>query len=146
MKNLVDMNWGTKIILAFTGFAAFILFMVVQAFQQDFDLVAEDYYAREINYESQLRQQANLQKLGEKVTVKQTTDRVVFTFPEGQAVEEGQVHFYHPSKKLLDRKVPVKSGKLTVDHALLVPGTYHLYIHWVAEGIDYLQKEKVLIP
>ena len=45
------MNWGNRIILVFVCFIAFILSMVTRAFQQDFDLVAEDYYAQELNYQ-----------------------------------------------------------------------------------------------
>ena len=33
------MNWGNRIVVAFVCFAAFIGYMVVRAFQEDFDLV-----------------------------------------------------------------------------------------------------------
>ncbi|MEM9339000.1 MAG: FixH family protein [Bacteroidota bacterium] len=140
------MNWGNKIALSFIAFAAFILFMVIKAFHQDFDLVSEDYYAREMNYEKQLIQQANLRKLGDKVEVQQLAGQVTFTFPSKQEIEEGEIHFYHPSRKMYDKRIKVSTGKLMINHNSLVPGNYHVNIAWTVDGIHYLQKEKLFIP
>ena len=38
------MNWGKGVTIAFVLFVGFIMFMVVGAFRQNFDLVADDYY------------------------------------------------------------------------------------------------------
>ena len=63
------MNWGNSIILTFVLFASFVIYLVVQTFRASTDLVAEDYYAQEINYQQKIEQRANLEKLGEKVSV-----------------------------------------------------------------------------
>ncbi|MCB9190933.1 MAG: FixH family protein [Flavobacteriales bacterium] len=53
------MGWGTRITLFYGSFVAFMLFMVVMAVQQDFDLVADNYYEQEIAYQDRIDQMNN---------------------------------------------------------------------------------------
>ena len=141
------MNWGKSIFLSFVLFAAFILFMVVRAFQEDFDLVAEDYYAQEINYQNKLEQKANLADLDEKILLKQVDQSVTLTFPPGQN-PEGEIHFYHPSRKMFDKKIPISIGAentQTIDRTHLIAGQYRVNITWKSEGEEYFQQEKIFI-
>ena len=45
-------NWGTKIGLFYSSFVLFILGMIFLSSQEQYDLVTEDYYAAEINFQS----------------------------------------------------------------------------------------------
>jgi hypothetical protein len=49
------MNWGKGIIIGMGLFMAFIIFLVVNLMMQKVDLESEDYYKREINYESEIQ-------------------------------------------------------------------------------------------
>ena len=91
------MNWGNKIVLSFILFATFIGYMVVKAFQEDFDLVAEDYYAQEINYQNKLNKLSNTADAGKEIKVKQIGGEILVTFPDQDVT--GSIHFYHPSRK-----------------------------------------------
>ena len=53
------MNWGKGVTIAFILFVGFIMFMVVGAFRENFDLVSDDYYLEEINYQDKINQKAN---------------------------------------------------------------------------------------
>ena len=57
------MNWGWKIFLMTAGFVLFILFMVFRAMQQDFHLVYEDYYDKEIKYQGEIDNIKNARNL-----------------------------------------------------------------------------------
>jgi hypothetical protein len=48
------MNWGYKIAITFILFGALIIFMVVKSFQQNIDLVTDDYYQEELKYQQQI--------------------------------------------------------------------------------------------
>lgn len=142
------MNWGTKITLAFIGFIAFIMYMVISAFGQDFDLVAEDYYAQEINYQSKLEKQANLLRSESKVEILNEAHQLTFTFPN-EAKTFGEIYFYHPSKKLFDRTIPIQlndAGIQIVGRENIVPGNYRIYIEWTVDGDSYFQQEKLFLP
>ena len=140
------MNWGNKIVLAFVLFATFIGYMVVKTFQQDIDLVAEDYYAQEINYQEKLNMLANADKHDKKVVVKQMGDQILLTFPDNEVA--GTIHFYHPSRKLFDRTFEIDLSDKNIqkiDRSELIAGSYRVNISWQEGNEDYFQQSKIYI-
>lgn len=141
------MNWGNSIVVVFVLFAAFILYMVVQAFSQNLDLVADDYYALEINYQQKQNQKTNLEKLGERVSVSMEEKSIVLSFPTDQK-PTGEIYFYHPSRKLFDQKVSISMDAQNiqiVDGSDLVAGNYRVNITWKSGDEEFFQQEKIYI-
>ncbi|MEP1032251.1 FixH family protein [Ekhidna sp.] len=140
-----DMNWGHKIVLAFILFAAFIGYMVVRAFQEDFDLVAEDYYAQEINYQQKLNKLSNTAEDGKSVVVKQKAGEILLTFPD--EIATGNIHFYHPSRKIFDRtfEISLTDYKQKIERSELVAGSYRVNITWRSNDTDYYQQSSIYI-
>lgn len=140
------MNWGHKIALSFVLFAAFILYMVVRAFQQEISLVSEDYYAQEIAYQTKMQKKANLISLGDKVEVSVKSDKILIQFPG--APSSGEIHFYHPSKSGLDRKYVLNlenQNIQSIDRCDLAIGSYKVKLTWTSKGTDYFQQENIFI-
>lgn len=141
------MNWGHKITITFILFAAFILYMVVRAFQEDIDLVSEDYYAQEIAHEGKMQQIANFNDLDQKVEMKQLAQHIMLTFPK-QSVATGQIHFYHTSRKIFDKTFAIaldENFQQQVAKTDLVSGNYRVKITWNADGKDYFQQEQIFV-
>ncbi|MEQ9468047.1 MAG: FixH family protein [Ekhidna sp.] len=139
------MNWGKGIVLAFICFAAFIGYMVVRSFQEDFDLVAEDYYAQEINYQQKLDKLSNTAEDGLSVSVKQNMEDVILEFPDQAS---GKIDFYHPSRKLFDRSFNIELSKENIQRIAksdLVPGSYRVNISWRSNEEDYYQQSSIYI-
>ena len=139
------MNWGNRIVLAFACFAAFIGYMVVGAFQEDFDLVAEDYYAKELNFEQKMIKRANMEELGKPIEITQAVSHLELIFPEGEA--SGTIEFYHPSREMFDRSYPIAltNGAQKISKEELVPGNYRVNIHWSDGDRQLLHESKVYI-
>ena len=140
------MNWGHKIVLAFILFAAFIGYMVVKAFQEDFDLVAEDYYAQEINYQQKLNKLSNTVEAGKSVMVRQNGNEILLTFPDKGV--QGSIHFYHPSRKIFDRTFDIEltdNQMQKIDRAELVGGNYRVNITWQTDNQNYYQQSSIYI-
>ncbi|MEM0940093.1 MAG: FixH family protein [Bacteroidota bacterium] len=139
------MNWGNSIVVVFVLFATFIGYMVIKAFQENFDLVAEDYYAQEINYQSKLVKLANTESSDKVVVIKQETEKLVLTFPNHQA--EGTIQFYHPSREIFDKtfQITLKNGSQIIDKEDLVPGNYRININWKEGDTEFLQESNVFI-
>lgn len=139
------MNWGHKIVIAFVLFGAFIGYMVVRAFQEDFDLVAEDYYAQEINYQQKLNKLSNAAEAGKSVLVKQKGREVILTFPDEEAT--GNIHFYHPSRKIFDRtfEISLEDQVQKINRSELVAGSYRVNITWKTNNEDFYQQSTIYI-
>lgn len=139
------MNWGYKIVVAFICFAAFIGYMVVRAFQENFDLVAEDYYAQEISYQDKLNKLSNAAEDDKTVMVRQVGGEIELTFPENA---KGKIHFYHPSRKLFDKTYDINLSNeyvQLVKKSDLVPGSYRVNITWNSDKEEYYQQTKIYI-
>jgi hypothetical protein len=141
------MNWGHKIALSFILFAAFIMYMVVRAFQEDIDLVSEDYYAQEIKHEDKMRQIANFNELETQVELKQLADQISFTFPK-QSEASGQIHFYHTSRKIFDKSYAIgldENFQQRISKSDLAQGSYRVKITWLADGKEYFQQHQLFV-
>ncbi len=123
--------------------------MVVRSFQQDIDLVSDNYYSDEINFQDRIDQKANLMALGEEVKVSQIgKDQVQFKFPKEHSTATGEIHFYHVSRKLFDKRFPIQLDSISrqdLNTKALVAGRYRVKMSWSAEGKDYFQESEIFI-
>lgn len=147
----MKINWGTGIVLAFIGFMAFILFFVIRVNtdkKYDHDLVTEDYYKKELDFQNDINKETNAKKLTENVSLKKTDKGVLIAFPEDIMINSvsGKVFLYRPSNKQLDFEVPISLS----DHNLLIPdkrlldGRWNIKIDWQYNGNSYLYKEEII--
>lgn len=145
---MMKWNWGTKIALSFVLFGAFILYMVFQAFQEDFDLVSETYYQDELVYQERIQEKANLLKSGAEIAISDTGSSILFEFPDSFTGAEGKIYFYHPSRKIFDKTFPITLGeenKQTIDRSNLVKGRYKVRVNWEVGDQAYYQEKELYL-
>jgi hypothetical protein len=124
------------------------MYMVVKAFSVDIDLVTEDYYAREIAYEAKMVQKSNLKALGARVEISRYQNDLVVEFPEELSDVDGEIHFYHISRELFDKKIPIQldeQNRQVINRKLIVAGRYRVYFTWDSDGKSYFQQERLFI-
>tara|TARA_R110000787_G_scaffold96415_2_gene199741 strand:- start:21324 stop:21770 length:447 start_codon:yes stop_codon:yes gene_type:complete len=147
----MKINWGTGIVIAFILFIGFIMYMVVTMMSGDkysHDLVTEEYYKKEINYQEEIDAEKNAQLLSENIKVKTSLKGVEIIFPKDLNFEniEGSISFYRPSSKKLDFSFPIELSS----HSLLIPddkvleGSWGITIVWKYEGVNYMFKDKIV--
>ena len=139
-------NWGTKIVLSFIGFAGFMLYLVFMSFQQNIDLVTEDYYGEELKYEQRITEIKNAAGLDEKIKIEKHNHGYVINFPQ-DIIETGRIHFYKPDNKILDKVYDVKDLKnsFSVSHKDLIPGRYRVKISWETSGKRFYHEEEIFV-
>lgn len=142
-------NWGHGTALFFGSFVVFILFMAFKSFQTDFDLVTEDYYAKELAYQGIIEKKSNEQKLTETVALKRTADGIELRFPADQAANvNGAVQFFRSSDKDLDRLFelsPNTEGVQLFSFSHFSPGSYKVKVDWEANGVAYYKELKIVL-
>ncbi|TNF23874.1 MAG: hypothetical protein EP314_08680 [Bacteroidetes bacterium] len=139
------MGWGTRIALFYGSFVVFILFMVYMAVQQDFDLVADNYYEQEIAYQERIDQMNNANSDGQKVTITKGDDGYQLAF--SKKAEEVKVHFFRPSddtKDVLLEEAAVESV-LAVPSSQLIAGKYLVKVEWKSNGKTYFQEDDLFV-
>ncbi len=141
-------NWGTKIFLSFILFGIFILYMVFQAFRQNFDLVSENYYQEELAYQQRIREKANLLRSGDEISIREEKSHIIFEFPEPFSEARGTIYFYHPSRKLFDKTFQISIGednRQSINREELVKGRYRVKVSWESDGLSYFQEKELYL-
>jgi nitrogen fixation protein FixH len=143
-------NWGTGIVLSFVAFILFILYFVVLSFrdpESNHDLVTEDYYKQELNYQQDLDAARNLTESGERIVVAKTQEGLRVEFPPAFASEKitGKVSLYRPSNKQLDFNTPIQLSErqLLIPKSRLLDGRWDIRIEWTYQGKPYLYQERL---
>lgn len=138
------MNWGHGLTLSFIGFAGFIIFMAVKSFDQNIDLVTEDYYREELNYQQRIDQIQQTKAQGMEAEVELSDGLLVLTFPS--APDKGEAHLYRPSDSQFDQRFQLsQAATMAFDRTDFLKGYYILKISWEAEGQAYYQEKGIVL-
>jgi hypothetical protein len=142
------MNWGTRIIIIMSLFVCMIGYFVVRSMQQGVDLVAPDYYAREIRYQGTIDKMNNAKALSSGIVVHKAGEAITVAFPgemKGKVVT-GTINLFKPSDKTQDRVLAItlnQDAAQQIDAAALT-GMYKVQVDWTADGKDYYSEQSVV--
>lgn len=126
------MSWGYRITTVFTAFVLFMGFMVWKSCGENIELVNEDYYALEINYQEAMERADNYQGLGDTIAFYQDRDYMTFQIP-GSEISDIKVNFLRPSDSRYDMTFESENpgkGKLELEKKGMLPGHYRVSVLW----------------
>lgn len=139
------MNWGHGIVLAIVGFVVVIMTMVVISVRMTgIELVTEDYYEQEIDYQSQIDRETSANGLDREVITFNAQQKVLlFDLPKGT---DAQLELFRPSDEKLDQKLDFSVSsdqKMSVPIDQLKPGYWRVQLHWVEDGKEFYEEKKI---
>ncbi len=144
------MNWGNRILLLYLAFVALIITLVVISISQKVDLVAPDYYAKELKFESEIVKMKNEAALVEKPKVSLSNDQLLISFPSAFKDKKitGSVLVYKPSDANADFTQAIETNQNNVVIATqgFSAGMRKVKIDWKVDSLYYLTESVVVIP
>ncbi len=148
----MKINWGTGIIIAFVLFIGFILYFVITMStnsKYDYDLVSDDYYKDELNYQKDIDKYNNTKNLGIQLRFRKTDKGLEISFPKRYQTEiiKGNVSLYRPSNQSLDSDIPFvlsKRNTLLIPDDKLVDGRWDIKVSWNENKKEYLYKKEFI--
>jgi len=148
MKNKI--NWGTGIVIAFVIFMVGTLSTAVYLMNQDVNLVADDYYDQEINYQQHIDRMERTSQLEEKQIIYFDGSTVKIIIPKVLVKKElsGEIYFYRPSDSNSDIKItfiPDTSGIQVIPVERLEKGYWRIKVSWLSNGKEYFSEDRILI-
>ena len=139
-------NWGHGITLFYICFVATVVTALVASFQVDHSLVTEDYYAKDLAYQSQYEKAQNsLTNKKVSIELKRETEQVEINFVDAQNKINGTVDFYRPSDKSRDFSVKLEDKVNTISTNELLQGKWILKIDWKENGESFYTEETLYI-
>lgn len=145
-------DWGKGITIVI------ILFLIITIGQVlaihyfiDYDLVEEEYYEAEINYQDQIKKINRTKSLHEQVVVKLRGQALELTFPSGIDGERisGMVQYYKPSDDLQDKIQKIilnDENRMFIDTKELSTGYWKIKIDWSVNEVQYYSEESMMVP
>jgi len=147
-KNL----WPLGITIAYVLFAAGIAVMVFIACSHKSDLVSDNYYEQEIQYQSRLDQLNRTARFNDQVKVAfdNSEKRISISLPADHAGPgtSGIVQLYRPSAAGLDRELKLEldaTNSQSLDAATLEPGLWKVRIQWTSGQQDYFADKSIVV-
>jgi hypothetical protein len=143
----IKINWATGLIIAMVLFIGFIMTMVVTIMDSshDHDLVTEDYYKKELEYQQIIDQKERANQLEDKIDIALDDQGILITYPASirNKMKNGKVAFYRPSKKALDFGVPVNtnSGIQRISKKMLPDGKWEMTLSFELNDEKYLMQK-----
>jgi len=139
------MNWGKGITVALTLFIGFIVTLGVILMRQNVDLVAEDYYQQEINYETQISAESNALKLEVRPTFTQDDNYFIVNVPEG-AFAKMTLDLNRPNNSDKDQHFDIVGTRMfMIEKDKLDKGQYNVALRYEFDGKPCQQKTEVFI-
>lgn len=143
--------WPASIIGFFIIAIIFIATYIVWAVHQREDLVSEDYYDREVRFQTHLDTMNRSQSLAVQsvVTFNPADQAILITLPASQTQgATGSVQLYRPSDARLDREFPLgldASGIQRLNTKELLGGLWKVRVKWSAQGQEYFLDQPVIV-
>jgi hypothetical protein len=148
---MIKISWGTKIAILYIGFVLLMGTMVAMCIRQKVELVSDDYYQKELEFQSRINQTKNADALNEKITHTINEKHIELKFPSVFKEKKitGEIVFFRPSDASKDYKTQVQ---LDEQQLQLIPvnklykGMYKMQIGWTANDTSYFSEETMVIP
>lgn len=143
-------HWGINTAIFYIAFVvALIAFVIFTRFNQ-VDLVDENYYDKEIKYQSTIDKIERTNKLDEPLKIETADSYIRVSYPKLFKSSEikGEITFFRPSDKTKDFTLPVKSddtGYQVISSSNMTKGMWRMKIDWAVGDSTYYSEEVLVI-
>ena len=143
-------NWGHKLTLGFLAFAGMIIYMVIQSMNTHYDLVSNEYYKEELQYQQVIDGTSRANQLSSQITVTQAGNQLIIQLPNEMqhTTVTGSLLFYSADNSKKDKTITLQTNEQamqTMDSRAFIPGKYTVKIRWQNNGEQYFTEVPVTI-
>lgn len=134
--------------ILYLGFVGIIITLVVSSFNQKIEIVATDYYERELHQQDIIDGSFNLNGLNEPVVVEQMREGLQIVLPKKLwgSQKKGELWLYHIMNKSRDYQLDFSDhgeDYFLIPGRMIEPGPYIIKLRWHQNEIPYYFEERV---
>jgi hypothetical protein len=146
----MKISWASGIIFAILGFLVISIATIIFSFNQDVNLVSDDYYEQEIIYQQQIDRINRTNELSEQLSIKVIDSVISLHFPslfEGDSIS-GKITLYRPSDRNADLLIPISVD--TTNHLYLSTdnldrGLWKIKVSWFGNSNSYFDEKNIIL-
>ncbi|PID56941.1 MAG: hypothetical protein CR986_09690 [Ignavibacteriae bacterium] len=146
----MKLNWGTGITITIIVFTLTSLIFIYFATTQDINLVRDDYYEAEVNFNKKMETVKLTKTLSEEIKIKTTQNYIEIQFPAKFPHNKikGVINLYRPSdrKKDLSLNIQTDSTNLQlINTKKIIRGMWRINIDWSVDSTNYFSTKSIMI-
>lgn len=143
-------TWGSGIALFYITFMGAMITMVYQSTQHDRNLVVENYYEKDLQYQAHLDRLNNskLLKADLKILEEQEGEHIRFVFPDELEKIDGEILFYRASDHNQDLKAKIRlneKNEFVFPTKELQKGVWKVKVNWKGDQIPFYKETSIHI-
>ena len=143
----MKINWGHKIAIVYGLFAIGMLSLVYLTTRENKDLVTENYYDEELEYQKVIDPSSNTASLSQKPLVFYVDNHIEIVFPkefENKKTEGNWLLYFAANQsKDLSGKFTCTNGSTKIDIPKSMQGHYQLKLTWKNEKTNYYYEKDI---
>jgi len=144
-------TWGNAIFLVMTAFILLMTSFMIRAASNQEELVAENYYEQEIEYQGQIDKLNMTSTLSQAVRMTVEGSELVIEMPMDvrDKTITGELYLQRPSDSRADERMPITLDANRMMRVALgerLKGAYNVQLDWSADGTAYLSKDRIYVP
>jgi len=140
-------SFEKKILFGAIIYIIFIAILVIACINQEFSLVSDDYYAKEINFQSHIDKVNNGLNISGKLEFLRPSgkDYIQINFPEMQAGDavSGNITLYRPADARQDEVIPIATNnklQQQINISGLSSGLWIVKVDWEKSGMAFFHE------
>lgn len=147
----MKLNWGNGIAIFYICFMIAMIFMVVKSAQNRVDLVQENYYEKDLNYEAFRQSRANAKAMVDPIQVSYLAKErhLSISFPSAMQNAIGEIALFRPSNKYMDKKYHLKLDDQSQMTISLPPdmrkGLWYVKVDWIHQDKSYYSEQSIVL-
>lgn len=124
--------------------------MAVKSTQHGISLVDENYYQKDVEFESHLNKISNTNDLSNQLKIDYVSkdQQITLSFPNDLKTITGEILCFRPSDESKDFKIKIATNgsfQQIIPTADMINGLWRIQISWSADGRDFYSEEVIII-
>lgn len=146
----MKVSWGVGITVSIIVFMLISVMFIYIAFNQDVNLVRDDYYEAEVKYNETMEKVKRTSALIDKLKISVIENNIQLQFPKISKSENinGNILLYRPSERNKDLSITIRPDSnylQTINTANMLSGMWKVKVDWTADSISYLNDDIIMV-
>jgi hypothetical protein len=146
----MKISWGVGITVSIIVFMLISVMFIYIAFNQDVNLVRDDYYEAEVKYNETMEKVKRTSALVDKLKISVIENNIQLQFPKISKSENinGNILLYRPSERNKDLSITIRPDSnylQTINTANMLSGMWKVKVDWTADSISYLNDDIIMV-
>ncbi|MBI1930933.1 MAG: FixH family protein [Ignavibacteriales bacterium] len=146
----MKVSWGVGITVSIIVFMLISVMFIYIAFNQDVNLVRDDYYEAEVKYNETMEKVKRTSALVDKLKISVIENNIQLQFPKISKSEniDGNILLYRPSERNKDLSITIRPDSnylQTINTANMLSGMWKVKVDWTADSISYLNDDIIMV-